>query len=357
MERTPGSTMARGLARAIALGLLCTSTAGWAQSAGESGDSPVAAAEAGIPRWIDTRVPLAERRAAQALFVEGTRLVNDGFFVEAEAKYEAALERLNHPGIHYNLAIIKMRLGKPIQADEHFEWAMIHGSEPLGPDKYTHAENYRRLLGDQIGVLDIVCETHDAEVSLNGKSLFTGPGRVKQRVRVGQHQVIARKGELVPDARDVVVAPRETLLIEVAPRDVSTLVTTRRRWRVRTPWAILGAGLAMASSGAILHFRADRNFAGFDRQFGLRCGGNGCLETEIPDDLSGQLDRATWQHRLAGAAYGIGAAAAAAGLIMVYLNRPRILREETMDVGERISFVPLVGSAPGAGLMFRFKGY
>jgi hypothetical protein len=57
-----------------------------------------------------------------------------------------------------------------------------------------------------------------------------------------------------------------------------------------------------------------------------------------------QLRRAVWEQRVAVTAYAVGGAALTTGLVLAYLNRPRLAESETGDAA--VSVAPMI--SPGA---------
>ena len=79
-----------------------------------------------------------------------------------------------------------MKLDKPLEVYEHLLSAMHYGAEPLGADKYESAGRYKDLLDTQLVRLNLACDKPGATVTLDGQTLFVGPGRYQGRVRPGR---------------------------------------------------------------------------------------------------------------------------------------------------------------------------
>ena len=59
----------------------------------------------------------------------------------------------------------------------HLEKALAYGAAPFDtPELYTQGLTYRKLLDGRLGALTIACREKGAQVSLDGKLLFTAPG-------------------------------------------------------------------------------------------------------------------------------------------------------------------------------------
>ena len=310
--------------------------------------------------WIDRSVPLATREAARAHFLEGTALIRNGFFPEAEKHYLDALALLEHPGIHYNLAIAQMNQRKPILAYKSFEKAMKFGAGPLGVQRLQRAREYRELLASQLTVVEIVCELEGAEVALDGKVVFVGPGTYRGIVKAGEYQIVAKKPPLVPDTKRVVLEGGTTARFELTPRPLPPGPEPVRHWASWKPWAVVGAGTAFVLVGGAFHVRATRNFDAFDREFDAVCP-DGCLDTGLSSALDRRLSRARWQKRGAIASYAAGGLTLAVGFVLAYHNRVRLIHRESRERSSGALFTPFVGTAGGAadstsmGLTIRFE--
>lgn len=290
--------------------------------------------------WVHG-VPLASRKQAHALFLEGNTIIKEGMFGKAAEKYRAALDLWDHPAFHYNLGIAQMNLDQIIDAYHRFRAARRHGARPIGEDKYEQAQVYLTLLGNQLAEIEVVCSEPGAEVALDGKPLFRAPGRQRVMVRPGGHRAEATKPGRLPDTKQAVLDPGDSTSITLAPKFPEQLATARR-WPQWLPWAVAGAGAVVLAGAGGMDWHSSRLFDRFDREFDDTCPGNtnGCLSSELPASLRAKLDDAeSWQWS-ARATYVVGGVTLAASAVLVYLNRDRIVLERkpeapgavTMDV-------------------------
>lgn len=265
-------------------------------------------------------VSQADRSAADALFQEGNALLKESITVSAAAKYREALKRWDHPNIHYNLALALMTLDQPVETHEHLREAMRHGPEPLQKERFEHARNYLALLDKQLARIEVRCDAPGAQVELDGRPLFTGPGRHEALVRAGRHTVVASKPGLVTNQTVRVLEGGSTTLIDLPLRSLDELTRTKRRWSPWLPWSIVGAGAALALGGGALHYDALQKVDWVDEQSRLRCpGAEGCAVE--PSDLADARRRASTFQSVAVGAYSVGGAAVLAGVTLAFLNR------------------------------------
>ena len=313
--------------------------------------------------WIDRDVPLAQRQEARGIFLQATELLRDGLYVEAEERYLKALALLEHPGIRYNLAIAQLNLkGKPIESYRNFARAMAFGPRPLGDDKYEQARNYRAVLENQLVKLEVACPVEGAEVTLNGKQLFTGPGTHSDLVVVGEYSIVASKPGFAPDSQRQVLTAGETVQVMVRPRPISS-EPLPPRWPQWKPWAVAAAGGVVVLGGGVLHVASSQRFDEFDRRFReLPCAVSelpegersvdGCESGEqgVDAELAAVRVRARRERVAAFVAYGVGGVTVAAGLALVMLNQPRSVVRESMGVESgsvSLTVDPIVDPAGG----------
>jgi hypothetical protein len=301
-------------------------------------------------------VPLDKRQRAYELFLEGNNDIKEGFFGKATDKYKEALAHWEHPAFHYNLGIAQMNLDQPIEAYDRFLAARKHGSRPLGKEKYQLTQKYLDMLRKQLGEIEVICNEPGAEVAVNGKPLFAGPGRQRIMVRPGGHRVEASKRRFMPDVQQVVMNPGDSKHVTVAPQLPEHLLTVRR-WPQWIPWAVAGAGVVALAGASTMDWHSTRLFDQFDRDFGMQCPGtnNGCSDTEIPGPLRVQLANAYGWQWAARTTYAVGGLTLAASAALIYLNRERVVRERIMDESTIMSFSPmLMPHHVGVSALLRF---
>lgn len=300
-------------------------------------------------------VPLAKRQRAYQLFLAGNNVIKDGFFGQAADKYKEALALWEHPAFHYNLAIAQMNLDQIIEAYDGFLAARKHGPRPITAEKHRQAQKYLDMLRKQLGEIEVICNEPGAEVAVDGKPLFAGPGRQRVMVRPGGHRVEASKRRFMPDVQQVVLNPGDSKRVTVTPQIPEHLATVRR-WPEWIPWAVAGAGAVTLAGASIMDWHSTRLFDNFDREFDALCRmSNGCKEDRIPDPLQSRLDQAyAWQWA-ARATYAVGGLTVATSAALMFINRERIVRERRLDETGPVSLSPMLiphGTGVSASLRF-----
>lgn len=333
------SNLSLGIASCV-LSLLCTRAPAFAQSA----RAPVIT-EGDDKPWSKD-VPVAERQAALDLFLEGNKLFDIPLLARAADKYKAALAHWKHPSIYFNLALAEFSLGQDVDAHAHFAEALKYGPAPVGEEWYAPGKQKLAQLEQTLGQIHVACPTSGAEVLLDGVPIFTGPGQYDGWAKNGSHEVAARKPEYLSQVRRVAVASGQVKRVNLDLLTIGEAAEHGRRWSPWISWVVVGTGAALAITGGAFHFRSKSNFDSYDDRFQRQCP-QGCPLKQIPDNLMNQLSRANRDQDLAVTGYIVGGGALAAGLVLLYLNRPRLLedQETTSTRAPGVAVVPTI--APG----------
>jgi hypothetical protein len=360
-------------ARALALALLLTPALAAAQPA-----SPPAAGGEQLPTkgvapeekdlardqktavrpWAEG-VPAEQQQRALALFAEGNALLRDAVFVKAAETYREALRSWDHPAIHYNLALALVNLDQPVDMFHELEKAMAYGAAPLDEDKYERARQYKLLVAATLATYEISCATPGAKVSLDGKELFVAPGSHKGLIRVGEHNVVARGAGYLPTQLSQKLGPGEAMRLELKLFTDKDVTRERRAMPTWVPWLVLGAGVAVAGTGGLLHAQAKSGLDDYDAAIdacAMTSRTGGCENPGVA--LLDDKNAAENQQTLAFAAYAVGGVAIATGVVLAVINRPEQYRIDPFAEGGQLgpaAIAPLLGpDLAGVSLAGRF---
>ncbi len=326
-------------------GALSYSATATAQTAKPPAQTDLGANAAGAQSrpWAKAISP-TEQKLATDLFREGNGLLKESLFVQAAAKYREALAHWDHPGIHYNLALALLNLDQPVEVFTQLEEAMKYGAQPLDQDKFEHAGRYKALIEKQLARLEVTCYREGAEVSLDGRTVFTAPGRYEALVRVGQHTIVATKTGFVTTQKTPTLPPGVKTTIDLQMFTAEDLTQYKRRWKIYMPYSILATGIVVAGIGGILHWQASQNFNAYDSgvtSCSMGSANGGCK----PDgNLSSKQSLGTELQAGAYVAYALGGLTAVAGATLAYLNRARPVRVDTHE-RDKVTVAPVI--APG----------
>lgn len=282
-------------------------------------------------------VSLEERKAARALFLEGNRLSRIPLYAKAVDQYLAALAKWKHPAFYFNMAIAQLNLGKEVEAHESLLQALAYGAAPLGPERFQEAQKQLQEVRQQIGQIRITCQTPGVEVTLDGATVFIGPGSYQGWVKARAHEITAKKAGYLTESRRLIVAADKLQEVELKLVTLGQATDASRRWAAWKPWAVVAAGGLIAAGGGGLHALSARNFSDYDAKVSsLPCASSsemrpqvGCSSEDIGPALGAQLTRARRQQMIAVGSYIAGGAVVATGIVLLYMNRPRAAEQAT----------------------------
>jgi len=301
-------------------------------------------------------VSIEDRQAAKELFLVGNERFRIPLFAKAAEEYAVALAKWKHPAIYFNLALAQLNLGQDLEARESLEQALRYGEEPLGAAQFKEARDRLQELERQLGRIRITCQTPGAEVTLDGVTLFSGPGIQQRWVTAKDHEITARNPGYLAEAQRVTVSSGEVQDVELSLITLSEATRTSRRWARWKPWSAIAAGAVIAAGAGGLHAFSYKNFKGYDERFQEQpCAEGapspGCSEEDLGPALNTRLSLARRQQALAVKSYIAGGSVIAAGIALLYLNQPRqVERRFPSSASRRIAVVPIVSSMSGSPL-------
>lgn len=290
-------------------------------------------------------VPRREQDAALTLYVAGNQEFAESRFAQALARYREAIRHWDHPAIRFNMAVCQINLGQVLEAHADLERSMIYGDAALGPDALRQAITYRRLLDAQLARVTITGNQPGAQITLDGKWLFTGPGRIEQIAMPGEHQIVATKPGFATDSKTVVLVAGQATSHEVRILQGAAPPVLVRRWSTWLPRSMLVAGGVLGAGGAWSYAAAARNIERYDRGIEVRCAQYCSAEVFASfSDLRRAQNRGYREQAAAFSLFAAGGLAVVAGVAGLVMNQPRV-------VGEPGSPQPVVVPTPGGALL------
>jgi hypothetical protein len=282
-----------------------------------------------------------DKAAARALAAAAAeRFANNEWTTAADA-YEQALARWDHPALHFSLLVVLIRLKRYVEAWPHLVAAGGFEGQALSADQRTQLETYRGLLADSTATLVVVTVQGGVAVSLDGEPLLQGAGRAERVLLPGSHALVATKPGHETMTRNLTLFGGQALLEELVLVPRKQEFELVRRWPRRLPWTVAIAGGGAMAVGALALWRADANFDAFDvriREASEASGNDAVIPT--PEVLA-LRDRGDAYNVAGGALLGLGAAAAVAGAVLLYVNQPR--RVEVMPVAAPVGDGAVLG--------------
>lgn len=324
----------------------------------------------------DTGVTLEQKQAAARLFEQGNTHLNDGLSAKAAETYRAALKLWPHPAIHYNLALSLLNLDQIVQVEEHLLKAVEHGLKGLNnqEDKLDRAADYLKLIAGRLATVEVRCKKEGAKVSIDNKEVFVvkrgQPNVWKGRLPTGKHTFVAEKEGYATHVDAPYVESGRSgrpYAVELVLYTGPELTRHKRRWQDRAwaPWVVVGGGAVVALAGGGMQLWANSKYSEFDDEV-ARCNAatenqNGGCDASTPG-LKALRDGGDQRRTLGYVAYGVGGAALAAGVLLVYLNRERAYqitteqyRTEELQKQRKqpsVSITPLVAPTMAGAILF-----
>jgi tetratricopeptide (TPR) repeat protein len=286
-----------------------------------------------------------DRKAtAQQHLDAGNALFLEHKYAEALEEYKQANASWEHPAIRFNMVRCLIFLERPLEASENLNLALAYGAAPYDEAIYGEALAYEKLLASQIGEVEINCDQDGVQLTFDGQALLACPGKELRRVLPGQHQIVGKKDGFLPRTVEIVVlgGKHEHEGITLEPLSKAARIT--HRWPTWVPWTVFGGGLAVGGIGELLQLQATANLASYTDQISKGCA-TGCRVSNVEIGLR---DRALLENKIAIGVAAAGIAAAATGIVMVYLNRGRVVYESSIErrfPTSRIDVLPQGGGA------------
>ncbi|KFE68238.1 hypothetical protein [Hyalangium minutum] len=309
----------------IALALLLSALPATAQ---QPGPVPSLTRE---PAWAKN-VSLEQQQAAVGPFEQGNTMLKESLFIEAAKKYRESLQHWDHPATSYNLALAMMNLDKPDEVYALMNVSIAHGQAPLGPDRYQHAQKYIERMEHDYARMTLLCRT-DTSVTLKSEiqHLPVSCQRFERLLRPGPYLLSAtHDGYQLPDLK-LDVEPGQKLGYRLE-------IEEQRRWAAWKPWAVMGAGAALAVGGRLIHMKARDDLRAFDARVD-ELGGWMPPDPQVVD----ARPRAKTLQRVAAVSYAVGGAAVFTGVALLYVNRlqPKL---HPVPLGDNeLTVTPVVG--------------
>ena len=293
------------------------------------------------PAWAKD-VPLERQQAAVVPFEQGNTRLKESLFMEAAKKYRESLQHWDHPATYYNLALAMMNLDKPDEVYALMTVSIAHGQAPLGADRYQHARKYIERMEHEHTRVKLTCEPGtSATLKSEVQHLPVPCERFERLLRPGPYLLSAtHEGYQLPDLK-LSLQPGQKL-------DYRLEVEDQRRWAAWKPWAVMGAGAALAVGGRLLHLKARDEFRAFDAKVN-ELGG-----WMPPEGLVDTRPRARNLQRLAVGSYAVGGAAAITGLALLYANRLQPRPHLVPVGGSELTVTPVVGNETGVQAQLQF---
>ncbi len=274
----------------------------------------------------DSGVTREASEQANALYEQGNQFLKNSKFQEAATKYRQAIGHWNHPAVRYNLAKALFSLDEPAEMYENVLEAIKYGPEPISEESYRQALEMKAYLEKLVTRVEVSCEVNDAQVEMDGRPLFKGPGKHSIWARVGDHIFAAKKNGYVTHRISTSLQAGEVTAFSIGLKTIEETAERSRRWSPKMPYMVMGSGAVMALAGGVLHLIGRSDLNSYNEYVRTECK-DGCAE-----ENQKYVDRASRGEKLQSVAVGayiVGGAALITGAVFWWLNRPIISEQHS----------------------------
>lgn len=290
---------------------------------------------------------------ADVLFREGRNLMADGKIPEACVAFEQSQKLDPAVTTLINLAACRERLGQLATA-----WELLREAERQAQSANDEAATQLHIIAleraaklelrvsrltirvpdqSKFNQLEILCnEEHVPDEKWNRarpvdggvyKIVARAPGMKEWSTLVTLKSTTDTQTVDIPNLRDI------------DPKPIISRNATRRRWAAWKPWTVVSSGGMIMIVGGLLHGLAYRNFKRTDEEFQqLPCGSFGmCLLDQIPIGIKEKWILARREQTIAVGSYIAGGSLIAAGIGLLYMNRPRYAGRKSLAVAPSVA--------------------
>ena len=319
-----------------------------------------------IPRWspllplflLTTAVAcllLVFPEAAQAS-PEGTKLhrqaldaAQAGLYRKARVLWEKAYALDKEPKYLFNLGLVAEQSEKDLEALEYFERFVKEAANKEGyAGLVEKARQHIQSLLKQVATLRVVAKQPNVLVFVDQISLGRGPLDKTVRLTKGKHLVVGTLAGYYGETKTINLSEGQSTSIELHLQKIKPKVVQLRPKVVQTkthlvypmpkwlPWTLLGTGLAVAASGIAPILMQKKKYDEY----------NDSIDDKHPVGIVSIKDEGKKLGYVGIALFSVGGALAAAGLVTVLLNKPKVVPDKPTNKTPPVSIETSVG--PGS---------
>jgi PEGA domain/Tetratricopeptide repeat len=161
------------------------------------------------------------RKLAREHFEKGMAAFNDERFAEAVEEFEAAYRLSPAFKVLYNIGQVNVALGRSVEAVDAFEKYLDHGAAGIPQDRREAVQAEIEKQRWRIGSVAIRTVPTAAELRIDGKLVGKTPLGQPVRLVTGKHTIEAILSEYKSQLREIDVAGRATVEIELTLEPVA----------------------------------------------------------------------------------------------------------------------------------------
>lgn len=294
-------------------------------------------------------VSLEDQKAAETLFREGNAQMKAALFVVAAETYSRALKHWSHPAIHFNRALALQTLNSPLELHENLEEALRYGGEPLDEGKRNRARQLKTLFENQVLTrLEITCDVPGSSVKMGGELLCKAPAKFVRWVLPGEVTFTTTKAGYPEHLRRRTLSAGQTVTLHFKMYTEEELTRQTQPWAAWKPWAVVGAGVAIAASGGLFYTQARASHRGFDSEV------QKCIGCTLTPELAAKRTSGDRMQKLASGAYAVGGTTLVTGLVLLYANRSKSHVLTPDEHEQNLNLSPVFGEQTGVVMTLRY---
>ena len=179
-----------------------------------------------IQLWMSAALAQTDVKAlARQHFEKGVAAFNDKRFGEAAAEFDAAYNLSPATVVLYNIGQVDVILGRSVEAVEAFERYLAEGAASLPAERQAEVRAEIEKQRTRIGVIAISTQPIGAQVRVDGRLVGKTPLAQPVSVVAGKHTIEAQLPRYVPQARELDVAGKAGIEIELKLKPVLVIVS------------------------------------------------------------------------------------------------------------------------------------
>jgi len=263
---------------------------------------------------------------AQNQFSSGVELYDEGKFDQAAISFARAYELKPSYKLLYNIAQTENQLGHYTEALEAYRKYLEDGGDKIDEERRTQIEGEVERLLTLVGTIAVTGDSDGASIFIDNRAVGNTPLPGPVMVDVGEHEVLVKQDGREVHREVVKVAGGEEVPVEwITPTEKEEPAEAPRRlWT----WVSLGVAGAAGIAGGVIGGVALSSKNDIEDNY---CFDNHCLENQRDE-----RDRVENLALTADILYGVAGAAAAAAIVLFFVE-PGLGEEE-----EPVAAVPII---------------
>jgi len=278
-------------------------------------------------------------------FQKGVGFFNEESYGAALVEFLKSYELHPNWALRYNIGICYVETGKVVEGLEEFRLYLEEGGDEIDPDRRKEVENLIGEIEGKIGFVEIRPSEQGASNILDEYKEVGDEISGPIALMAGLHTLVVKKSGFETVSREFKLASGETKVIEVALKALTSPALQNEKKKEPEPvkkepeklvkpkrwlWAGLGTGLALGAGAVVTGSLT------LVKRNDMRDAADACDATAARSDCPEAYDLQEQARGLMIATnvlWGVAGAAAALGLVLFLLDKPRPVEEKSPQEG------------------------